>query len=180
MQGPRDVEALRRRLYRPDASPEDVAAYAAVAEPEPEAAEAPGEPTARRWERLPLVLGVVALLVAGGVVANGLLQGAAPPSAAAPVRTVQLDPDDGLPARIVPVVDGGTRAGASGAAERVGTSGFLYTVARGDTVLGVARRFGLCTGDVLIALPYGADAGDLPAGQQITLVRARVGGFRAC
>jgi uncharacterized protein (DUF433 family) len=46
---------------------------------------------------------------------------------------------------------------------------YLYTIARGDTVTGIAQRFRICAADIYSALPYGADTADLAPAQQLLL-----------
>ncbi|MBW4040827.1 MAG: hypothetical protein HIU86_01695 [Acidobacteria bacterium] len=91
-------EALRRRLYRPGADDEDVAAYRSVAERDPEGHVDPDPAPPRTLPRLParpvlVATGVLAVLV---VVSALLLQAAqAPPAAAGPTP---------LPTRAVPAL----------------------------------------------------------------------------
>ena len=77
------------------------------------------------------------------------------------------------------VVDEGRRPHATGPAEPAGAFSSDYTVAPGDTVRGIANRFGLCSADVLLALPNGVDASRLPPGRRILLLRASAAPSRA-
>ncbi|GAA4749966.1 hypothetical protein GCM10025783_23030 [Amnibacterium soli] len=185
--GPREQEALRQRLYRPDASSADVHSYLGAAAPEQDpqaphdgAEPAPGTPVAvapvrRRRVRPVLAAAGLAVVLAAAAFAAGRLAPApsSPPSSAAASFTTSAPraPDDSLVGTAV--VDGGSRDRARGRAASA-DQGELYTVARGDTVPGIARRFDLCTADVIVALPYGADPADPPAGQRLLLVRGAV------
>ena len=184
-QDPRDTEALRRRLYRPEASEVDVAAYAratdatdgpaAMRDVGADGAPAgPAASTAGRRRRV-AVLGAGLALVIGAAAASGALTApaaapAASPTASAPARGVVLDARTGREVA-APAADSGARPDAAGEAEEDAVGRYRYTVAEDDTVAGVATRFGLCTGDVLVSLPYGFDAGALPAGQQLLVRR---------
>jgi hypothetical protein len=207
---PRDPEALRRRLYEPDASQEDFAAYERAlradgrAEPGPadhapgpheqddpepdhhepdgptgsdqEVAAAPDAP--RRGRRilpvLSAVAGVLAAVLIGGAIATGALGPhlVAPPSTAPTdsrwTTLATRDPGDSIVSRPI-VEDRGGRAHAEGDAVVFGPGLLRYTAARGDTVTAVARRFGLCRADVLLALPYGFIGSTLPAGSVLQL-----------
>ena len=122
----------------------------------------------------PVLAAGLAVVLAGAAFAAGRLAPAptsTPSSAAASFTSAPRAPDDSLVGTAV--VDGGSRDRARGRAASA-DQGELYTVARGDTVPGIARRFDLCTADVIVALPYGADPADPPAGQRLLLVRGAV------
>ncbi|RIX30366.1 hypothetical protein [Amnibacterium setariae] len=190
MTGAQDDEDLRRRLYRPGASSEDLDAYLGVAapaaDPDPAAGSGPGSGTSpdasavavppRRGRgtfaavaigALAVVLGASALAV-GRVASTAEPTPSATPSAVAGFAGAPPAPDDvlGGPAP----VDGGARAGARGTVATSGSS-VRYTTRRGDTAPAVATRFGLCAADVLAALPYGFDPARLPGGQVLVLQR---------
>ena len=180
VQGPEDAEALRRRLYRPGASAADLASYLHVAEvdepaeAEPSAAVEPG-PSIR-----PFVIGAVGVAAAallGGVLLSG---GLAVPAATPQMPTVAVTSDGTVTWNETfvqtAVLDGGERAHAHGTSVAEGPDRYRYTVASGDTVEAIARRFELCSTDVLVALPYGFSAADLPAGSTLELGRATSAG----
>lgn len=109
MERPGEVEALRRRLYRPDASEADRLRYAALVGPDPEpAAEAPDRP-ARRARRAPVVL--VALVTAVVAVSGVAVARAASRPEAEPVAVVTPAAPTATPATPVLVV--GRTAGAA-------------------------------------------------------------------
>jgi hypothetical protein len=196
-QEPRDREALRRRLYEPGATPEDFAAYARAVGPDepprpatgareaaedgPGGGEPPSEQTgvraAARRRLLPtvaVVVGALAAVVVGTVLTSGvLLPHVAPTASTAPADTrsttlATRDPGDSMVGRPA-LVDHGARPHATGDAVAFGPGIVRYTAADGDTVTGVARRFGLCRTDVLLALPYGFTRSDLEAGYVLEL-----------
>jgi nucleoid-associated protein YgaU len=188
----RESEALRRALYRPGASAEDVDSYLAVAvDAAPPRAAGAGRAAPRSSDvgRRLLAAAAAAAVVAlvAGALASGALEAPVPSaapipatptsSAARPAATITIDPGTG---RIVPlptVVDRGFRRSAMGTAVRMGVGQYLYTVAAGDTVSGIAQRFRLCDADVLVSLPYGFDAGAIPPGKQLLLSRAAAAGM---
>ena len=168
-----DAEALRRRLYRPGASAEDLDSYLDAAGPLRAATPGPPGPRARSRpgrRRVHLVVVAAAIVVAlPAAAAVGTL--ARTPSSAPVAVTSPLPsapPSTGRRASSA-VLDGGSRPNAAGRAERRTPHGYLYTVARGDTVIAIAERFRLCAADVYGALPYGADASALPPEQQLLL-----------
>lgn len=173
-----DREALRRRLYGPDASPEDVAAYEATAGPADVQAEpeGPGAEAARHGRgrgRTAAMAAIGVVLVLGGLLLGhrlitGVVQAGTTAASAAPTTTTSR------------IADQGAGPYAEGAATREGRVRVLYTVAAGDTIIGIAARFGLCTGDVLVALPYGFDPSDLPSGQSLQLQRSSARAGRTC
>lgn len=182
-----DAEAMRRRLYRPGASPADLATYLqVVGEPSTAVSAGPGPvdgveeqrgPSGGSRRRLFVVGGIAAVvvvaLIGGGFAAGDFApsRGAAPrPSATIASTSGPRIGDDALTGGFQ---DGGARPTASGAAayagpmgSRLGGSGasapagrvrYLYTVAARDTVYGITTRFGLCAADVVAAAPYGFD-----------------------
>lgn len=173
-----DQEALRRRLYRPGASAADLATYLHVA-----AAEAPAEvaaeaepgpgPSLRPFAVGASVVAGAALL--GGLLLSGVLtpQTVAPTVlAATPAPAATVDPGSGQVEFVTAtVLDGGRARHATGAAVPEGPDRYRYTIASGDTVQGIAARFGVCTGDVLVALPYGVDPARLQIDQTVELAK---------
>ena len=172
-----DDEALRRRLYRPGASPADVDSYldalgpaAPSEEVDAPVADPPDGPRSRG--RLLLVAAAVLLTVStiGGVLAGGATAPSAAPTPSA--TSMAVDTRSGTMEVAVPIVeDRGRQPEAAGVSSVAGPQRFIYTVAHGDTVSAIASRFDLCTGDVLVALPYGFDGSTLPAGNQLLLRR---------
>jgi hypothetical protein len=188
-----DDEDLRRRLYRPGASSADLDAYLDVApdaaEPDPAAGsrpapdatapdepghDAPQRPQRRRGAIAAVAIGALALVLGASALAVGRVASTTEPTpSATPSAVVRFTaappaPDDvlGGPAP----ADDGPRAGARGTAATSGSS-VRYTTRRGDTAPAVASRFGLCSADVLAALPYGFDPARLPGGQVLLLQR---------
>jgi hypothetical protein len=162
-QQPDDAESLRRRLYRTGASAADLQSYLATVgpadaearvagadapqeRPAPEAApeSSAGGPDPRGRRRRALV----GLGAGAGVIV--LLAGGA-------FGVGRLGPAP-APSTPAPAV----------------SSFFITDPSRdpGDTVGGIARRFEVCTADVVGALPYGAAPSALPAGQVILVRRA--------
>jgi nucleoid-associated protein YgaU len=199
-QQPDDAESLRRRLSRTGASAADLQSYLATVgpadaearvagadapqeRPAPEAApeSSAGGPDPRGRRRRALVgLGAgagVIVLLAGGAFGVGRLGPAPAPSTPAPavssffITDPSRDPGDTL-VRVGGAHDRGTMRGAKGAAAAAGTGRYWYTMSGGDTVEGIARRFEVCTADVVGALPYGAAPSALPAGQVILVRKA--------
>jgi hypothetical protein len=175
-----DAEALRRRLYRPDASTADLAVYLrATAEEEP--AGTAQEPAAVappvRASLRPFVVGgsvVAAAALLGAVLLTSAPRTPAPTSApslaaATPEQSEDSDGSWHVTFVQVDVLDGGRADHADGAARADGPDRYRYVVAPGDTVDAMADRFGLCTADVLDALPYGVDPGALPSGASLEL-----------
>ena len=168
----REREALRQRLYRPGASTTDLASYLDAAEPEREAPvprpQVRAEPS--RGRRLVAVGSAVVLALTGAVVVGvlarspGVTPTSGPTASAAP--PTDRAPTDGAP---LPMLDEGTRPHATGRAVREPPHDYLYTIARGDTVTGIAQRFRLCPADIYGALPYGASTAELPPSQQLLL-----------
>lgn len=175
-----DREALRRRLYRPDASATDVAAYRSATDAERSEDLHPQQEPLEAGPR-----GSVRLLVVGGACVAGaaliggvLLAGAGGPPASAPtsaaavpsaVGTRQADGSWEIAFSPSAVLDGGRRSGAEGDAVADGPDRYRYAVADGDTVSGIAARFALCRADVIQSLPYGSGEGSLPAGGSLEL-----------
>ncbi len=181
----RDAEALRRRLYRPGASAADLAVYLRATEEErsadspDEAAPAPAPVTS---SMRPFAIGAAvvaaAALIGGVLLTSRPATPAATPVAAAPtaVATPAATPLPDGSFRVtfdqVEILDGGAIRHARGDATPEGTQLYRYVVAVGDTVPGIADRFGICPADVLDALPYGFDPGELPDGQGLELSRS--------
>jgi hypothetical protein len=174
---PEDAEALRQRLYRPGASAADLAGYLHATEEERVPAD-PGSPSsiAPPGPRLrPFVLG--GLVVAAAALVGSVLMVGGPPAPAArtPQPTAgaaqQADGSWRVAFGDSIVFDGGERAHARGSSVAEGPEAVRYTLASGDTVVAIAKRFQLCPGDVLRALPYGFDPADLPAGESLELAR---------
>lgn len=175
-----DAEALRRRLYRPDASPTDVADYLSAAEAEPDAASSAPEPAEPRRSARPTPFVIGGVVVAAAALLGAVLLTSGPPTptaaattpAAPTVRTTQ-DSDGSwtVTSGESVVLDGGERDHAHGSSVAEGPDRLRYTVSSDDTVAAIARRFQLCPADVLQALPYGFDAGSLPAGTTLELTR---------
>lgn len=169
----RDAEALRRRLYRPGASAEDLDSYLDAAEPlrtaTHDSASRPARPAAGPRRRLRLVAAgsAVAMVLAGAVAVGALARSPSTGPVASATRSTASQRPVGR--RASAILDGGSRPHATGRAEQEDPHGILYTVARGDTVLAIAERFGLCAADVYGALPYGADTARLPPEQRLLL-----------
>lgn len=174
---PEDAEQLRRRLYRPGASPDDLASYLRAAEgtDEPVGAHDPANPAVHRTPGRAVLIGsaCVVLAAAAGLAIGGFGAGPRPtPTTSPTVRVVaQGDGTWTVGTGDVPVLDGGDRAGARGTSVQEGPDMVRYTLDTGDRAGAVAARFGLCLGDVLVALPYGVDPGSLPAGATLELHR---------
>jgi hypothetical protein len=90
------LEALRRRVYGPDATDEDRRAYAALvdapapeAQEEPPIAEEPTQPRTRRRRRFPILIGAAGVAVVVGLVAvaTSVARTEAPRPAATPSAT---------------------------------------------------------------------------------------------
>ena len=189
-QEPEDAEALRRRLYRPGASAADLATYLHVAEVDEPAVAAAVVTTVDPGPSIrPFVIGaacVAAAALLGGVLLSGGLS-ATPAATAAPTIAVTDDADGStwrttfsadVTGHFVQavVLDSGERAHAHGTSVAEGPDRYRYTVASGDTVAAIARRFELCSTDVIVALPYGFSAADLPAGSTLELGHATTAG----
>ena len=168
----REREARRQRLYRPGASTTDLASYLDAAEPEREepAPRARVHPEPSRGRRLVAVGSAVVLALTGAVVVGQLARSpdVTPPagrtaSAAPPTDRTRSGAAAGA------ILDEGTRPHATGRALRRPPDEYLYTIARGDTVTGIAARFRLCAADIYGALPYGADTAELAPAQQLLL-----------
>ena len=165
-------EALRQRLYRPGASAADLATYLDAAQPEAPEPVAPartrsGPSTGRRL----VAVGSAVVLALTGAVAVGVLARSpevAPPAGRTPSAAAPTD-DGRIEAAAGAMRDEGARPQATGRAVREPPRGYLYTIARGDTVTGIAARFRLCAADVYGALPYGADTAELAPSQQLLL-----------
>ena len=184
----REAEALRRRLYRPDSSPADLEAYQHVAAPEapedgpedaavdaqePASSAPPARPRRRPALLRTAVAGVGVVLVASAVAVGAVALRAAPHADPTPsaVRWTAAPRDPGDVMNAPSVLDGGVRDHARGQAAAASGDGIVYTTAHGDTVPAIAGRFGLCSADVLTALPYGFDPARLPTGQHLLLQR---------
>jgi hypothetical protein len=176
----RDAEALRRRLYRQGASPADLAEYLQVAEP-PETPVSEDDPAPPPTTGPPLR----PFVIAGAVVAAAALLGAAlltsrpaapaaRPVAAAPTAVTTQEPDGSWTITFSPaqILDSGPITHAEGTATQEGSQMYRYLVTTGDTVPGIADRFGICQADVTDALPYGADPAQLADGQGLELSRS--------
>lgn len=179
-QEPEDAEALRRRLYRPGASDADLSSYLQATTPEGPAGSAPPAEPERRPPVRPFVVGAIAVGCAA-LLGGLLLSGALTPSRAAP-GVAAATPSSAATASFqaggnqvefvtTTVLDGGSAPHARGAAVQEGPDRYRYTVAAGDTVDGVGGRFGVCAGDVLVALPYGTDPARLPADQTVEIAK---------
>ena len=169
-----DAEVLRRRLYRPGASTADLDSYldATAADDHPAAvAEVDGAPSpAPRWTFVLAALGVATVL-AGGALAAGASAplDATPTSSAVAASSPVPGSGSGGVTVVSAVLDTGRERQATGDAVAQGPDRYRYTVAQGDAAARIAHRFGLCTADVLSALPYGSDPAHLPAGQDLLL-----------
>jgi len=168
----REKEALRQRLYRPGASTTDLASYLDAAEPERAEPVAPlrVRPGSSVGRRLVGVGAAVVLALTGAVVVGVLARSpevtataGRTPSAAAPTDGARSEAAAGT------MLDEGTRPHATGRAVAEPPHRYLYTIARGDTVTGIATRFRLCAADIYGALPYGADTAHLVPSQQVLL-----------
>jgi hypothetical protein len=180
----RDAEGLRRRLYRPGASPADLADYLHVAAAD-RVTDTAGADTDTDTDTAPPPAGAPLrpFVIGGAVVAAAALLGAvlltsgrsapaATPTVAAAASAVPTQPGNGsqVTFTVVDVLDGGEIDHARGAATQDGPEMYRYVVAPGDTASAVADRFGLCAADVIQVLPYGFDPGRLPAGATLELV----------
>jgi hypothetical protein len=178
----RDAEGLRRRLYRPGASPADLADYLHVAAAD-RATDTDTDTASAEAAPPPAGTPLRAFVIGGAVVAAAALLGAvlltsgrsapaATPTVAAAASAVPAQPGNGsqVTFTVVDVLDGGEIDHARGAATQDGPEMYRYVVASGDTAAAVADRFGLCAADVIQVLPYGFDPGRLPAGATLELV----------
>jgi hypothetical protein len=177
---PEDAEALRRRLYRPGASAADLACCLHATEEERADADADAAPSAvappRPWLRASVLGGsVVAAAAALGaaLLAGGASSPVAAPTGGAPTTIGSQETHGSWQVALGQsiVFDGGERAHARGASVAEGPEAVRYTVASDDTVAAIARRFQLCPGDVLRALPYGFDPARLPPDETLQLSR---------
>lgn len=182
------LDALRQALYPPGASGSDLSRYERQLSVAKEAAEGSVDagpvseelaPTVSRTSRLRVVVGAVA--VAGVLIVLGLTT-ALPqivPTVNDGTRSSTSAADLQMSAR-----DGGPKTYAQGAASRIEGGQYRYTVAPGDTALGIAARFHVCIADVNAGLPPGADNGALPVGTvisvQLSRWEIRAGGTVAC
>lgn len=154
---------LRLALYGPHASAADVEQYRRRYRPEPAAAAAPSvhAPTGARRPVVLVIAGAFAVLVVvgAGLWSAGLAR--SPNPVATPSATAR-------PARAVPVArDEGEREFATGAASRLHPGAYRYTIAAGDTELGIASRFHVCVSDVTAGLPLAMQGDYLTPGTGI-------------
>jgi hypothetical protein len=172
------AERDRRYLYREGATEADVVAYL---DRKRDADHSTGDPTGmkqipeqgrgrsrlrrRQCAWIGAVAAVVAILVVGGLRVASSPPDVRPSSGATTAIVVSRAP---ALAR-----DDGPQRYAGGAAERVGEGSYRYTIASGDTAVGVAARFHVCAGDVNDALPAGVDNSVFPPGTVLAIALDR-------
>lgn len=174
-----EAEALRRRLYRPGATDADLAGYLRATNEQPVLSAAESRPIEHASTLIrPFVIGGAAVVAGASLVAVLLAGGpptpAAPPTRAARTAATSQEADGSRTIRFPQneIADGGAADHATGSAQRDGSQIIRYAVADGDTVTGIADRFGLCLADVMDALPYGVDPSQLPRGARLELSRS--------
>lgn len=128
--------------------------------------------TRPRWRR-PLVAvawvicGVLALFVAGCVAV-----GHEPGNRVTPVATHSTSSGAPVAESLTPALDHGATANAEGSAITSSSGHYEYTVASGDTVVGIAARFGVCLADVFGSnLGLAPNEADLQIGQKLRIAR---------
>jgi hypothetical protein len=116
----------------------------------------------------------VVLALGGLLLTARQLQPEPAPTPTAPVVATAAPraPDDSMVV-LATVVDGGAQAHATGEAREVGPERYRYDVAAGDTVAGVAARFGLCGSEVVAGIPDGGRWPVVEPGEVLLLERHR-------
>jgi LysM repeat protein len=128
--------------------------------------------------------GAVALMIALTVSAFAL-DGCAPrvPSPQSSAPTVAIPSHAPVnytatptPEPLQPAHDSGPQGHAEGAAEAKATGEYQYVIASGDTILGIAVRFGLCVADIYAGNDAVQAADELRVGNTLIIEREDVSG----
>jgi hypothetical protein len=177
---------LRQALYGPQASSRDVERYqhhlvsehnaglATIADAPLRRAAAGRARAANRYMRPALLAGAAVVVLVACLWIWGVGTGRAPATVTGehpqPTSAGGGAPSTSRSMNATPTAhDGGTREFATGPASGTQTGAIRYTIASGDTELGIAARFHVCTSDVTGGLPLAMQGDYLKPGTTIAI-----------